>query len=145
MDDLKSSHVDPKANDKFLQWLEMKYGDAEIGKVKAVRGKRHDYLAMILDYSFPGVVKVDMTNYVKQMVEDFPEQVQNSTYPWNENLFKVDSQSARLSSERAEQFHTFVAKGLFVCKRARQDIQPAIAFLASRVQLPTQSDWFKLK
>jgi hypothetical protein len=47
--------------------------------------------------------------------------------------------------EKQELFHTFVAKGLFACKRARPDIQPAIAFLCTRVKEPTESDWFKLQ
>ena len=145
VDDLKSSHVDPKVNDRFHNWLEQNYGDPEIGKVKAVRGKRHDYLAMVLDYSLPGVLKVDMTKYVKDMVEDFPEELQKHKCPWSENLFKVDPKSDKLTKEKAEQFHTFVAKGLFVCKRARQDIQPAIAFLTTRVKSPTKDDWCKLK
>ena len=42
-------------------------------------------------------------------------------------------------------FHTFAAKALFVCNRARQDMQPAIAFLTTRVREPTDSDWSKLK
>jgi hypothetical protein len=37
-----------------------------------------------------------------------------------------------------------VAKGLFLCKRARPDIQPAIAYLTTRVKAPTEQDWFKL-
>jgi hypothetical protein len=145
VDDLKSSHVDPKVNDDFLKWLEMTYGDPKIGQVKAIRGKRHDYLAMNLDYNIPGVVKIDMVDYVKGMIEDFPEEVQRTSSPWNSNLFKVDTKSPKLAKEQAEQFHTFVAKGLFLCKRARSDIQPAIAFLTTRVRGPNQGDWFKLK
>ena len=41
-------------------------------------------------------------------------------------------------------FHTFKAKGLFVCKRGRPDIQTAIAFLVTRVKEPDQDDWKKL-
>lgn len=37
-----------------------------------------------------------------------------------------------------------VAKGLFLCKRGRPDIAPAIAFLTTRVLSPTQEDWDKL-
>ena len=37
-----------------------------------------------------------------------------------------------------------MAKALFLCKRARPDIQPAIAFLTTRVKSPDQQDWFKL-
>jgi hypothetical protein len=121
------------------------YGDSKIGQVNAIQGKQHDYLAMNLDYQIPGVVAIDMVNYVKGMIEKFPEELQETACPWNANLFKVDPKSPRLSNEKLEQFHTFVAKGLFLCKRARSDIQPAIAFLSTRVKGPNQGDWFKLK
>jgi hypothetical protein len=38
----------------------------------------------------------------------------------------------------------FVMKGMFLCKRGRQDIQPAIAFMATRVTEPNEGDWKKL-
>ena len=50
VDDLISSHIDSKVNDRFLEWLEKTYASDDIGHVKAVRGKRHDYLAMILNF-----------------------------------------------------------------------------------------------
>jgi hypothetical protein len=37
-----------------------------------------------------------------------------------------------------------VAKGLFLCKRGRPDIQGAIAYLCTRVQSPNECDWMKL-
>jgi len=37
-----------------------------------------------------------------------------------------------------------VARALFLAKRARPDIQPPVAFLCTRVQEPTEEDWFKL-
>ena len=145
VDDLKSSHVDPKVNDTFLQWLKKKYADDNIGEVKVTRGHKHDYLAMVLDYSTPGVLKVDMTAYVKSMVEDFPEKLDGKgKFPWTENLFKVDPDSKQLKPDKAKIFHTFVMKGMFLCKRGRQDIQPGIAFLSTRTQNPTESDWAKL-
>ena len=49
-----------------------------------------------------------------------------------------------LDKDKAKDFHTFVAKGLFVSKRARPNIQPVIAVLATRVREPTKSDWQKL-
>jgi hypothetical protein len=120
------------------------YGDHKLAPVKATRGKIHDYLAMKLDYSTPEKLKVDMTDYIKNMVNDFPEEVTKSSYPWNETLFKVDEKTPKLSKEKRELFHTFVAKGLFVSKRGRPDIQPAIAFLSTRVKSPDEQDWFKL-
>ena len=147
VDDPKSSHKNPDVNTKFLKWLKEKYGDPKLGQVKAVRGKRHDYLTMTLDYSEPGQVKIDMTEYVKSMVNDFPEEIETKTVncPWSENLFKVDPKSPRLNKIKSEQFHTFVAKGLFASKRGRPDIQPAISFMATRVKAPNEGDWTKLK
>ena len=37
-----------------------------------------------------------------------------------------------------------VAKGLFLCKRGRPDIQGAIAYLCTCVQSPNECDWMKL-
>ena len=116
VDDLKSSHVDAKVNDHFLKWLEKMYGDEKLAPVKSSRGNIHDYLAMKLDFTEKGNVKVNMVDYVKGMVNDFPVKVEKSMYPWNENLFKVDEKSTKLSKEKQETFHTFVAKGLFLCK-----------------------------
>ncbi|KAG7371066.1 reverse transcriptase RNA-dependent DNA polymerase [Nitzschia inconspicua] len=145
VDDLKSSHVDPIVNDEFLKWLENKYASDNVGKIKAVRGKRHDYLAMWLDYTEEGVLQVDMRPYVKSMIEDFPEKIGTSRNPWTEKLFQTDDKSKKLEKKKAKDFHTFVMKGMFLCKRGRQDIQPAIAFLSTRTSEPTESDWSKLK
>ena len=49
-----------------------------------------------------------------------------------------------LNDAKREDFHTFVAKGLFATKRARPDIQPTIAVLTTRVKGPTEGDWKKL-
>jgi hypothetical protein len=49
-----------------------------------------------------------------------------------------------LSNEKARLFHTFVAKILFLSKRTRCDIQPAVAFLTTRVKNPCEEDWTKL-
>jgi hypothetical protein len=64
VDDLKSSHVNNKVNDQFLQWFEKTYASNDIGHVKAIRGNRHSYLAMILNFSIPGILQVDMTRQV---------------------------------------------------------------------------------
>jgi hypothetical protein len=70
VDDVKASHIDPKVNDKFDAWLNKTYGS--LGEVKTTRGPIHDYLGMIFDYSEKGIVKVDMCDYVKGMLDDFP-------------------------------------------------------------------------
>jgi hypothetical protein len=144
-DDLKASHMTPEVVDSFIEWVKVQYGG--IGEVKVTRGKIHDYLGMTLDYSIPGQVSIDMTSYVNYMVQEFPSQYLDGSKvqsPWNENLFKVQEDSPRLPHCRSDLFHTVTAQGLFLCKRARPDICPAIAYLTTRVTCSTDNDWEKL-
>jgi hypothetical protein len=64
VDDLKSSHINPEVNNKFLAWLKTMSANDKIGEIKAVFGKKHNYLAMMLNFMTPGVLKIDMTSYV---------------------------------------------------------------------------------
>ena len=144
VDDLLSSHMDPKVNDEFLEWLNHEYGT--YGEVKAVRGPIHDYLGMKLDFSKTPKVKIDMAYYVQDMLDDFPIQFkknETAISPAGDNLFE-EGKGKELDKTKAEQFHTTVAKGLFLCKRARPDIHTAIAVLCTRTRKPTESEWQKL-
>ena len=145
VDDLKSSHEDKTVNDEFHKWCEGKYGSDTVGHVKVVRGKTHDYLAMILDYSKDGALKVDMKYYIDGMIEDFPYDL-NATKvaPWSDKLLKIDEKSKELDDARQGIFHTFVMKAMFLCKRGRPDVNPGIGFLSSRVKKPLEQDWNKL-
>eukprot|EP00957_Ditylum_brightwellii_P093843 7146354-Ditylum_brightwellii.AAC.1 len=49
-----------------------------------------------------------------------------------------------MDDERKALFHRFIMKAMFLCKRARSDIEPGIVFLAIRVQDPNEGDWAKL-
>lgn len=49
-----------------------------------------------------------------------------------------------LAENFKKEFHTFVAKGLFSCGRARPDAKRVISVLCSRVKSPNQDDWDKL-
>ena len=81
------------------------------------------------------------------MIEEFCEKGykldRTSETPASCDLFSAGSREV-LNKEKREDFHTFVAKGLFAAKRARPDIQPTIAVLTTRVQEPTDGDWKKL-
>ena len=117
-----SSHEDKTANDEFLAWLNKKYGGH--GPFAAKCGAVHDYLGMKFDFGTPGKVVIDMSNYMKSMVEEFPEELKETPAgftPATQDLFAQGS-SPLLDKRKAEAFHTFVAKGLFACKRARPDI-----------------------
>jgi hypothetical protein len=78
------------------------------------------------------------------MVDDFPVKIEGTApTPAAEDLF-AEGSSEKLIKHDAENFHTFVAKGLFACKRARPDIHTTIAALCTRVKSPNQDDWKKL-
>jgi hypothetical protein len=147
VDDVKSSIANPTVSDEFIAWLDKIYGSDITGHDKATRGKVHEYLGMTFDYTEKGKVKVGMTQYVQTMIDTFPENIGNSTVdvPWSESLFKINHKSKKLDDERKSIFHTITAKGIFLVKRARPDIQPAIAYLSTRVQNPNEEDWKKLK
>ena len=65
VDDVKSSHVESKVNDEFEIWLQETYAADGIRKVKANRTKKHEYLGMVLDYTVPGALMIDMRTYLK--------------------------------------------------------------------------------
>ena len=145
VDDLKVSHVDKKVVDNFIKWLRDTY-ENNIGTVKVKRGKKFDYLGMTLDFSKPDKVKIDMREYVKKMIDDFPNLKKGKAKtPAANHLFNVREDVKKLSEKDAIIFHNLTARGLFLSKRARPDIQTAIAFLSTRVINPDEDDWKKLQ
>ena len=147
VDDLMSSHRDKRANEDLYKWLQDEYG--KHGDVTKHVGKVHDYLGMILDFTTPKKVKIDMRRYVADMIETFPVKLSEddtAETPASDNLFtKATGKKARpLDKKRKEEFHTTVAKSLFLCKRARPDVQPTVAWLCSRVKDSDESEWTKL-
>ena len=71
---------------------------------------------------------------VEKMVEEFPhkdqvDKLKKVATPAAEHLFAVNKNAEKLSEQLKEDFHTTVTKGLFLCRRARPDLQPTIPFL----------------
>jgi hypothetical protein len=71
VDDLKVSHCDPAQVTIFGEWLSTKYGVA----VATHQGKVHDYLGMIFEFSTKGKVMVAMMEYIKTILNNFPETI----------------------------------------------------------------------
>jgi hypothetical protein len=144
VDDLKLSHVDAKVVDDTITWLKSIYGE----DMRVSRGKKQDYLGMDLDYSVQGEVKVTMIDYLKRAITEFPEEITGTaSSPAVERLFTVrpNGESVLLEEKRAIAFQHCVAQLLFASARAQKDIQPAVAFLTTRVREPDEDDWLKLK
>ncbi len=90
---------------------------------------------MILDFSEKGKVLVNMIEYMKNIIANFPEEiVGKKTNPAQDHLFEVrDPLEARpLPEEQAMAFHHATAHLLFLSARARHDLQPTVAFLPLR-------------
>jgi hypothetical protein len=118
------------------------------GAMKVCRGKVHEYIGMTLDSNVPGQVKVTMLPYVKEIVGDFTKKsgdTRTATTPAADHLFQIDETATKLSEEMGKIYHNFVAKCLFLTKRARPDIHTAVAFLTTRVRQPDEDDWKKLQ
>jgi hypothetical protein len=61
------------------------------------------------------------------------------------NLFEVNEECEKLPNKNCEYFHCIVAKLLYVQKKVRPDIGPAIAILTKRVKAPDLDSWRKLE
>ena len=80
--------------------------------MKVHRGKKHNYLGMHFDFLEKGKVKIDMIDYINQIVDDFSIVLGDKDTiktPAKDNIFKVDD-SEDLNKSKAEEFHTFVTK-----------------------------------
>jgi hypothetical protein len=122
VDDLKISHMDPKVTTTILNLLDAKYGQEIVGGKRAPltinQGKLHDYLGILLVYSKPGYVKLNMIAYLGKVLEEMPEDMDGTaSSPAAEYLFKIINGAEALDEATSEFFHATVAKLLFLCKR----------------------------
>ena len=145
VDDLKVSHKDEAVVTYFAQEL----GRRNRNKLKIKRGKVFDYLGMDLDFeSCPGTMIISMIKYLDAMIEEWPEELKGYTpNPHQDPLFEVrasdDPKREPLNEKIASQFHSTTAQLLFMCLRARPDIQTAVSFFTTRVRNPDMDDWKK--
>jgi hypothetical protein len=143
VDDLKISHVDPEVVTSVIELVEGEFGKE--APLTIMRGKVHEYLGMTIDFSTKSKVRFSMIDYIRNILDELPPDMngENST-PAASFLFDVDEDCERLDEETSNLFHHNTAKLLFLCKRARPDIQTAVAFLCTRVKGPDTDDYKKL-
>ena len=87
-----------------------------------------------------------MYDYIEQVLSKVDHSLMSgsSTSSATRNLFTINDEDSKLSKQDDDSFHRNVAKLLFLSKRARPDIQTAIAFLCTRVKSPDVDDNKKL-
>ena len=145
LDDLKISHVNKEVVDDILNDLNDAFGK-QTG-LSTTTGKVHDYLGMTIDYSRENMVMITMFDYLQDILANIPDTLKTNKgcpTPAAAHLFQVNDKAEKLNKQDADIFHRTVARLLFAAKRARPDIQTAIAFLCTRVKSPDVDDWKKL-
>jgi len=146
VDDLFIGHEDTAVVTHLLQWIANRY-DTDDKKLNVIRGHKHDYLGMNLDFSTPGEISIDMIPYINKIIKAFPEKITGvQSTPASDHLFQVrpTSEAKFLPEDQARAYHHTTAQLLFL-SRVRRDIQTTVAFLTTRVKRPDEDDWGKLK
>jgi hypothetical protein len=131
VDDLKISHVDPEVVEGVLTLLNERYGKRK--PLVATQGKVHEYLGMTLNFSKDGNVKIIMKDYIEDMLGELDGSMDGvAATPAAAHLFTVNENVVPLDGAASDLFHHYTAKLLFLSRRARPDIQTAVAFLTGR-------------
>jgi hypothetical protein len=142
--DIKLSHIDSAIVTRVINWLKNIYGE----DMRVSRGKLHDYLWMTLDFTMKGEVKVRMVDYLKWVINDFPEVITGSAAtPATDNLFDVhpDEERTLIYDKRARSCYHSVAQLPFASSISRNYIHMTTTFLTTRLKSPDEDDWGKLK
>ena len=138
VDDLLITSQSLEALRRVEDFLNTKYS----GEINAQHGKVHEYLGMILDFTFKGCVRITMPKITDDILDGITG---NADTPASENLFDIDLSSEPLDDNRSVIFHSKVASLLYLGKRVRPDLLLAVSFLSTRVNRPLLQDWLKLQ
>ena len=107
-------------------------------------GKRHDFLGMNIEIK-DRQVHINMQEQVQVAIEWGHSQGGcKPPNPATSQLFSTDLESEVLSDDDSDLFHSIVQKLLYICKRARPDIEPVVSYLCTRVSSSSKEDDTKL-
>ena len=87
----------------------------------------------------PGTLIISMIKYLQKIIDGLPEVLRGTkAYPTSDNLFMIRDNEDRdlLREEMARQFHRTTDQNVFLCKRARPDVETLVFFLTNRVKDP---------
>ena len=147
VDDIYASHKEQNVLDDLLKVINDKF-KTDTQDLSITRGTNHDYIGMNIDFSGKDHVRITQYNFLEDILDKtsrhFGGMNGTSVTPAVSDVFTVDETSTSLSKQQAEYFHRITARLLFASKRARPDLQVAVAYLCTRVKSPTVSDYIKL-
>lgn len=141
VDDLLITSISKELIEHLHQSLLEKYGEVNFDiSVKA------NYLGMVVDNTKDEYVEVSMPAYVQSVIDELNiGSDETSDTPAAVNLFTINENDKQLDDIARENFHTMVAKILYLAKHARPDLLLAATFLCTRVQRPGVEDLKKLR
>ena len=139
VDDLLITSSSDEQLESVVESVEKKFNGVTVH-----RGKKQEYLGMQLDFSVTGQVSIIMSGYEADVVKCMNIRG-TATTPALPDLFDIDENLPKLEKERMDEFHSHVAKILYIAKRTRPDLLLAVQFLAQRVGAANEVDWKKLQ
>jgi len=126
--------------ENLLKQLTSKFG--QDSPLNTYSGKVLDYLEITIDYRNNGKVKFSMQEYINILLEEVPFEMDGTAKTLATNhLFNVNTK--KLTEAKAQLFHHIVVDLIYFCRKTRQDIQTAVAFLRTWVKSPDKDDYKK--
>jgi len=102
VDNLMISHMSQDEIMRVVQGIKDIYGENLAETVRTV----HDYLGMMFDYSFAKEVRINMWDYLRNVIKEFTDEITGTcATPASDHLFKVREDRRKLSEEPADAFH----------------------------------------
>jgi hypothetical protein len=114
---------------------------AEFRWITMAVGNSHSYIRMQLTVD-KGCIILDLRYYLQNLLEPF-DNPQVKMAPGNKETFMVKD-GVELLDPKKGNFHSTVAKLLYLSKRACPDIIAVVGFLCTRVKELSVEDWEKL-
>ena len=140
VDDMLITAESENAIDNIIKEIGEKYENLSI-----YRGRKLDYLGMTFDFTESQKVKITMNGYIQDLLLYCQDMEGTAKTPAANDLFDIDENSEQLDEKKRQNFHSIVAKLLYLSKRVRPDLLTAISFLSKRVKSATVQDMKKLQ
>ena len=143
VDDVRCLHVDAMVVEHMIDLMSEEFGKDAPLTVSC--DKVHKYLGMMFDFTENGAVTIDMSDYVKTIIADMPEEmVGKAPTPATNHLFKIREGSVPIKKEKTYSFHKIVMQLQYVSQQGRTDVRTAVLFLCKQVSVPDENNYKKL-
>ena len=98
-----------------------------------------------ISHKNPQVVHIGMKGQISDVLDWGGKQKGHMpATPAKATLFVQEDDEQALNENGADTFHSVVQKLMYICKRARPDIEPALSYLSTKVSSPTVNNQEKL-